>query len=51
MLRGGMEHGGSSRAELVRQVERFARVEVLRPDGYMAWVVTGETQQRVAPVE
>ncbi|AKF84175.1 hypothetical protein MFUL124B02_40725 [Myxococcus fulvus 124B02] len=51
VLRGALERGEMSRTELVRQVERFKHLAVLRPDGCMAWVVTGRTQQRVAPVE
>lgn len=51
LLRGVMARGEMSHAELVRQVERFAWVAVLRPDGCMAWVGSGRTQQRVAPVE
>ncbi|TQF12258.1 hypothetical protein FJV41_30075, partial [Myxococcus llanfairpwllgwyngyllgogerychwyrndrobwllllantysiliogogogochensis] len=43
--------GEVSRAELVRRVERFNHLAVLRPDGCLAWVSNGRTQQRVAPVE
>jgi len=39
------------RAVLLQRVERFQGLAVLRPDGYLAWALTGETQQRVAPVE
>ncbi|MCP3098410.1 restriction endonuclease fold toxin 5 domain-containing protein [Myxococcus sp. K15C18031901] len=51
VLRNVLERGELSRPELVRQVERFSRLAVLRPDGCMAWVLSGRTQQRVAPVE
>ncbi|MFY1826211.1 Tox-REase-5 domain-containing protein [Myxococcus fulvus] len=50
LLRKAMERGGLSRTELLRQSERFAGVAVLRPDGCLAWVRSGETQQRVASV-
>lgn len=39
------------RAELLQRVERFQGLAVLRPDGYLAWALTGETRQRVASVE
>ncbi|WP_224241610.1 Tox-REase-5 domain-containing protein [Hyalangium gracile] len=39
------------REELLERVKRFRGLAVLRPDGYLAWALTGETQQRVAPVE
>jgi hypothetical protein len=32
-------------------VKRFTWVAVLRPDGYLAWVLTGRTQQKTPPVE
>jgi hypothetical protein len=51
LLREVLERGEVSRAELLRRVERFARVAVLRPDGYLAWARTGRTQQKTAPVE
>lgn len=51
LLREVLERGELSREELLRRVERFSRVAVLRPDGYLAWVVDGKTQQKVAPVE
>ncbi|AKQ70007.1 putative hemagglutinin-related protein [Myxococcus hansupus] len=51
LLRRALEEGELSRAELLRQVERFSGVAVLRPDGCLAWVRSGKTQQRVAPVE
>ncbi|WP_425334807.1 restriction endonuclease fold toxin 5 domain-containing protein [Myxococcus stipitatus] len=51
MLREVLETGEVSRAELVRRVNRFARVAVLRPDGCLAWVLSGRTQQRVGEVE
>ncbi|WP_141333182.1 restriction endonuclease fold toxin 5 domain-containing protein [Myxococcus sp. AB025B] len=51
MLREVLGTGVVSRAELVRRVERFKHLAVLRPDGCLAWVRSGSTQQRVAPVE
>ncbi|MFP2925355.1 Tox-REase-5 domain-containing protein [Pyxidicoccus sp. 3LG] len=51
LLREVLETGEVSWDELLRRVERFARVVVLRPDGYLAWARTGRTQQKVAPVE
>ncbi|MBZ4407865.1 restriction endonuclease fold toxin 5 domain-containing protein [Myxococcus sp. XM-1-1-1] len=51
MLREVLTTGEVSRAELVRRVERFKHLAVLRPDGCLAWVRSGRTQQRVAPVE
>ena len=39
------------RAVLLQRVARFRTLAVLRPDGYLAWALTGNTQQRVAPVE
>ena len=51
LLREVLERGEVSRDELLRRVERFARVAVLRPDGYLAWARTGRTQQKAAPVE
>jgi hypothetical protein len=36
---------------LLQRVQRFQALAVLRPDGYLAWAVTGQTQQHVAPVE
>ncbi|QSQ21132.1 HNH endonuclease [Pyxidicoccus parkwayensis] len=51
LLREVLEGGEVSRQELLRRVERFSGVAVLRPDGYLAWVRNGATQQRVAPVE
>ena len=46
LLRQALEQGDLSRQELLRRVERFSRVAVLRPDGYLAWVRTGRTQQK-----
>jgi hypothetical protein len=46
LLREVLEGGEVSREELLRRVERFARVAVLRPDGDLAWVRTGHTQQK-----
>ncbi|NOK09077.1 Tox-REase-5 domain-containing protein [Corallococcus exercitus] len=53
ILREVMEGGEVSRQELLRRVERFSReqIAVLRPDGYLAWALTGRTQQKVAKVE
>jgi hypothetical protein len=51
LLREVLEGGAVSREELLRRVERFGGVAVLRPDGYLAWVRNGSTQQKVAPVE
>jgi hypothetical protein len=51
LLREVLERGEVSRDTLLRRVERFTRVAVLRPDGYLAWTRTGRTQQRVGPVE
>jgi hypothetical protein len=51
LMREVLEDGEVSREELLRRVERFARVAVLRPDGYLAWARSGRTQQKVAPVE
>ncbi len=39
------------RAVLLRRVQRFRGLAVLRPDGYLAWAITGQTQQHVAEVE
>ncbi|MGE6758568.1 Tox-REase-5 domain-containing protein [Corallococcus interemptor] len=53
LLREVLEGGAVSREELLRRMERFSRerVAVLRPDGYLAWALNGNTQQKVAPVE
>jgi hypothetical protein len=53
LLREVLEGGEVSREELLRRVDRFdrERVAVLRPDGYLAWALNGNTQQKVAPVE
>ncbi|MGE6763123.1 Tox-REase-5 domain-containing protein [Corallococcus interemptor] len=53
ILREVMAGGEVTRQELLRRVERFSReqIAVLRPDGYLAWALTGRTQQKVAPVE
>ncbi len=51
LLREVLEGGAVSREELLRRVERLAGVAVLRPDGYLAWVRNGGTQQKVASVE
>ncbi|HZI10075.1 MAG TPA: hypothetical protein VE153_06740, partial [Myxococcus sp.] len=51
LLREVLAGGEVSREELLHRVERFGSVAVLRPDGYLAWVRNGRTQQKVAPVE
>lgn len=51
LLREVLEGGEVTRAQLLRRVERLGGVAVLRPDGYLAWVLSGRTQQRVARVE
>jgi len=51
LLREVLEGGEVSREELLRRVERFKNVAVLRPDGYLAWTLNGRTQQKVGPVE
>ncbi|WP_281404403.1 Tox-REase-5 domain-containing protein [Pyxidicoccus fallax] len=51
LLRQVLEDGEMSREELSRRVARFARVAVLRPDGYLAWVHGGRTQQKAADVQ
>jgi hypothetical protein len=52
LLREAMEEEQElPREVLVRRVERFQNLAVLRPDGYLAWALSGRTQQRVAPVE
>jgi hypothetical protein len=51
LLREVLEGGAVSREELLRRVERFKSVAVLRPDGYLAWTLDGRTQQKVGRVE
>ncbi|RKH11938.1 hypothetical protein D7V97_09760 [Corallococcus sp. CA053C] len=51
LLREVLAEGEVSREALLRRVERFHRVAVLRPDGHLAWVWNGRTQQRVGAVE
>jgi hypothetical protein len=52
LLREAMEEEQElPRPLLLQRVERFKSIAVLRPDGYLAWALTGRTQQRVAPVE
>jgi hypothetical protein len=51
LLREVLEDGELPREELLRRVERFRTVAVLRPDGCLAWALSGHTQQRVGPVE
>ena len=50
LLREVLEGGAVSRDELLRRVERFSGVAVLRPDGYLAWARSGRTQQWVGAV-
>ncbi|WPB80417.1 Tox-REase-5 domain-containing protein [Archangium violaceum] len=38
------------RPALLARVARFEGFAVLRPDGYLAWALSGTTQQRVGPV-
>ncbi|MFY1824903.1 Tox-REase-5 domain-containing protein [Myxococcus fulvus] len=38
-------------AELQRRVGRFRQVAVLRPDGCLAWALTGRAQQRIGEVK
>jgi hypothetical protein len=51
LLREVLAGGEVPREELLRRVERFADVAVLRPDGCLAWARSGRTQQRVGPVQ
>ncbi|MFY1831722.1 Tox-REase-5 domain-containing protein [Myxococcus fulvus] len=51
ILREVLATGEVTRDELARRVGRFRHLAVLRPDGCLAWVRTGGTQQRVASVE
>ncbi len=51
LLREVLERGEVSREELLHRAKRFEGVAVLRPDGYLAWVINGQTQQKVGPVE
>ena len=51
LLREVLEGGEVSREELLRRVERFNTVAVLRPDGYLAWARNGRTQQNVGLVQ
>lgn len=51
LLREVLAGGEVSREELLLRVKRLNRVVVLRPDGYLAWVISGQTQQKVALVE
>jgi hypothetical protein len=39
------------RAVLLQRLERYRSLAVLRPDGYLAWALSGATQQRVGPVQ
>ncbi|QRN99257.1 hypothetical protein JRI60_09655 [Archangium violaceum] len=38
------------RSTLLARVERFAGLAVLRPDGYLAWALNGQAQQRVGQI-
>jgi hypothetical protein len=38
------------RLALLARVRRFEHLTVLRPDGYLSWALSGQTQQRVGPV-
>nr|WP_279637114.1 Tox-REase-5 domain-containing protein [Corallococcus praedator] len=51
VLREVLEQGEVSRDTLLRRVERFRRVAVLRPDGHLAWVWTGRTQQKAGALK
>lgn len=51
LLREVLAGGAASREALLRRVERFKSVAVLRPDGYLAWTLDGRTQQKVGPLE
>ncbi|WP_279636137.1 Tox-REase-5 domain-containing protein [Corallococcus terminator] len=51
LLREVLEQGEVSRDTLLRRVERFRRVAVLRPDGHLAWVWTGRTQQKAGAMK
>ncbi|GMU07579.1 hypothetical protein [Corallococcus caeni] len=51
LLREVLEGDSVSREELLRRMTRLERLAVLRPDGCLAWVINGRTQQRVGPVE
>jgi len=51
LLREVLEGGEVSREELLRRLERFNTVAVLRPDGYLAWTRNGRTQQKVGLVQ
>ncbi|QRK09220.1 hypothetical protein JQX13_03415 [Archangium violaceum] len=51
LLREVMEReDGLPRRALIARVERFEHLAVLRPDGYLAWALSGRTQQRVGQV-
>lgn len=50
LLREVLQGEAVSRQEVLRRVERFSWVAVLRPDGYLAWALDGRTQQKVGPV-
>ncbi|WP_324291352.1 Tox-REase-5 domain-containing protein [Corallococcus sp. bb12-1] len=51
LLREVLEQGEVSRDTLLGRVERFRRVAVLRPDGHLAWVWTGRTQQKAGAMK
>ncbi|NBD09735.1 hypothetical protein [Corallococcus silvisoli] len=51
LLREVLAGDAASREDLLRRMTRLERLAVLRPDGYLAWVINGRTQQRVGQVE
>ncbi|CAM3167159.1 Tox-REase-5 domain-containing protein [Corallococcus soli] len=51
LLREVLADGEVSRDTLLRRVDRFRRVAVLRPDGHLAWVWTGRTQQKAGALK
>ncbi|WP_408889037.1 Tox-REase-5 domain-containing protein [Myxococcus faecalis] len=50
LLREVIERGPVAPAELQRRVGRFRQIAVLRPDGCLAWALTGRAQQRIGEV-
>ncbi|MBU8895557.1 hypothetical protein DRW03_13935 [Corallococcus sp. H22C18031201] len=52
LLREVFEEGRDvSRTELLARMRRYEKLTVLRPDGNLAWVLTGAAQQRVGEVQ